>query len=398
MKPDESTELYHIYLVQKGTGRYNSRLEIELNLSFERIERRFLMPYRRGQPMVINGKTIATQDLERIRIFKSKHEIESRDSVLGQGEVTQEFITGPPGSEIETAPLPKQELTPPTDAREVFVVHGRNGKARQAIFDFLRSIGLHPLEWSEAVQSTGRTSPYIGDILNSAFSKAHAVVVLMTPDDDALLREPLRGDSDPPHETELSGQARPNVLFEAGMAMGRNEDRTILVELGTLRPFSDIAGRHVIRLDNTTQRRQELAQRLRSAGCPVNLDGTDWHTAGDFEAALDLAVQMSSESAVAEEQQSTRSEIPQLSEEAKRLLIEASKDNSELIHRIGLANGLLIRVNGKALNEVGNNRSEAEWEGALDELIERRLVKDYNGRGKAFRVTSSGLKVADSLV
>ena len=317
---------------------------------------------------------------------------------MGQGEVTQEFITGPPGSEIEAAPQPNQELTPPTDAREVFVVHGRNLAARDALFDFLRAIDLRPLEWAEAVQSTGRTSPYIGEILNAAFSKAHAVVVLMTPDDDARLREPLRSDSDPPHETELSGQARPNVLFEAGMAMGRNEDRTILVELGTLRPFSDIAGRHVIRLDDTTPRRQELAQRLQSAGCPVNLNGTDWHTAGDFEAALDIAVQMSSESVVAEEQQSTSSEIPQLSVEAKGLLIEASKDNSELIHRIELANGLLIRVNGKALNEVGNNRSEAEWEGALDELIERRLVKDYNGRGKAFRVTSSGLKVADSLV
>ena len=382
MKPDESTELYHIYLVQKGAGRYNSRREIEINLSFETIERRFLMPYRRGQPMVINGKTIATQDLERIRIFKSKHEIESRDSVLGQGEVTQEFITGPPGSEIETAPLPKQELTPPTDAREVFVVHGRNGKAREAIFAFLRSIGLHPLEWSEAVQSTGRSSPYIGDILNAAFSKAHAVVVLMTPDDDAQLREPLRSDNDPPHETELSGQARPNVLFEAGMAMGRNEDRTILVELGTLRPFSDIAGRHVIRLDNTTQRRQELAQRLRAAGCPVNLDGTDWHTAGDFEAALDLTVQPSSESETVVVDQSANAETPQLSEESTRLLIEAATGN-----------GSVLNVSRRGENP----RTRAARDHAVSELAKRGFIKDSDGMGKVFKVTDGGFKVADSL-
>ena len=391
-----------------------------LDLTLEDLESRVLVPRRQGLPITLSGKTMLIENVDRIKITVTEQDSEqlyanikrrrsnsrvltispvTNSDIAAQGnDVTDEFITGPPGSEVKADTHLDKELMPPADAREVFVVHGRNGKARQAIFDFLRSIGLHPLEWSEAVQSTGRTSPYIGDILNSAFSKAHAVVVLMTPDDDAQLREPLWSDNDPPHETELSGQARPNVLFEAGMAMGRNEDRTILVELGTLRPFSDIAGRHVIRLDNTTQRRQELAQRLQSAGCPVNLNGTDWHTAGDFEAALDIAVQMSSESVVAEEQQSTSSEIPQLSVEAKGLLIEASKDNSELIHRIGLANGLLIRVNGKALNEVGNNRSEAEWEGALDELIERRLVKDYNGRGKAFRVTSSGLKVADSLV
>ena len=397
MRPSESTEQYHVTLVPKGAGTSDFRLEFELNLSFESIERRFLMPYRRGQPMVIKGKTITTDELERIRIFKSELKVEALSGVWDQEEVTQEFITGPPGSEKEAAPHPKQELTPPTDAREVFVVHGRNGKAREAIFVFLRSIGLHPLEWSEAVQSTGRTSPYIGDILNAAFSKAHAVVVLMTPDDDAQLRKPFRSDTDPPHETELSGQARPNVLFEAGMAMGRYENRTILVELGTLRPFSDIAGRHVIRLDSTTQRRQDLAKRLEAAGCPVNLNGTDWHTAGDFEAALDLTIETSSESAVAEELQSTNAETSQLSEEAQILLIEATKGESGFIQVIRTTQGMFIRTSGKALNEMGNRRSEAKWEGALEDLLKKSFVKDYNGKGTAFEVTHKGFEFADSL-
>ena len=63
-------------------------------------------------------------------------------------------------------------------------------------------------------------------------------------------------------------------------------ERTIIVEIGSLRPFSDIAGRHVIRLDDTSQRRQELALRLRDAGCSVSLDGTDWHAAGAFDASV----------------------------------------------------------------------------------------------------------------
>ena len=175
---------------------------------------------------------------------------------------------------------------PPASTREVFVVHGRNLGARDALFEFLRAIDLHPMEWAEAVGATGKTSPYIGEILDAAFSKAHAVVVLFTPDDEARLRQELRRDSDPPHETELTGQARPNVLFEAGMAMGRYPERTILVELGSLRPFSDISGLHVIRLGNTSPPRQDLAKRLESAGCPVNLNGTDWHSAGDFDSAV----------------------------------------------------------------------------------------------------------------
>lgn len=159
MRPNESTGLYHVYLVPKGAGSSDFRSEFELNLSFESIGKRFLTPYRRGQPMVIKGKTIAKGDLERIRIFESEQEIEALSDVWSQVEVTQEYITGPPGSEMELAPRPNRELAPSADAREVFVVHGRNEMARRAIFEFLRSISLHPLEWSEAVRSTGRPAP-----------------------------------------------------------------------------------------------------------------------------------------------------------------------------------------------------------------------------------------------
>lgn len=172
------------------------------------------------------------------------------------------------------------------DPRVVFVVHGRNMAARSAMFQFLRAIGLRPREWSQAVADAGKAMPYIGEVLDAAFSKAQAVVVLMTPDDEARLREQYRAPGDPPYETELTPQARPNVIFEAGMAMGRAPDRTVIVEVGEVRPFSDIGGRHVIRMNDSSERRQELAQRLRDAGCDVDLIGTDWHREGNFAAAV----------------------------------------------------------------------------------------------------------------
>ena len=171
----------------------------------------------------------------------------------------------------------------PGDARSVFVVHGRNEDLRRAMFEFLRSINLAPIEWNTAIQLTGEGSPYIGQVLDAAFSHATAVVVLMTPDEIAYLQPRYAaGDADP--ETEPAGQARPNVLFEAGMALGRDPRRTVLVEVGKVRPFSDVAGRHAIRLTNATPARQALAQRLADAGCEVDLTGTDWHSAGDFTA------------------------------------------------------------------------------------------------------------------
>lgn len=174
-------------------------------------------------------------------------------------------------------------MTNASDSRSVFVVHGRNDALRKSMFDFLRSINLKPLEWTTAVSLTGEGSPYVGQILDAAFDHATAIVVLMTPDEVAYLQPRYAsGDGDP--ETSPAAQARPNVLFEAGMALGRDSKRTVLVEVGDVRPFSDVAGRHTIRLNNDPSRRQDLAFRLRSAGCDVDLAGTDWHTTGDFAA------------------------------------------------------------------------------------------------------------------
>lgn len=164
----------------------------------------------------------------------------------------------------------------------VFVVHGRNNAIRTAMFTFLRSIGLQPLEWTQALKATKAASPYIGFVLEAAFKEAAAVVVLLTPDDEAKLKDEFVTTKDSAYETRLTGQARPNVLFEAGMAFGKNPNCTVLVQIGDMRPFSDVAGRHIVHLSNEPERRQELAVKLSNAGCNVDTTGIDWMSAGDF--------------------------------------------------------------------------------------------------------------------
>ena len=174
--------------------------------------------------------------------------------------------------------MSEEEIVP--DKRQVFVIHGRNEPARKGLFQFLRSIGLQPIEWSQAIRMSGKASPYIGEVLDAAFGAAQAVIVLETPDDIAYLQPSLTYPEDP--ECDPQPQPRPNVLYEAGMAMGRNPDRTVIVELGQIKVFSDIHGRHVVRLDNSVGKRQDLAHRLESAGCSVDLSGSDWHDSGDL--------------------------------------------------------------------------------------------------------------------
>ncbi len=185
-------------------------------------------------------------------------------------------------ADLERGGRPAASGQTTSNPRSVFVVHGRNDALRVSLFTFLRALKLEPLEFSQAIRDTGKAAPYVGEILDSAFQQAQAVVVLLSPDDEVRLSEALWGPSEATIERTLQRQARPNVLFEAGMAFGTHADRTVLVEVGHVKPFSDLGGRHVVRLDDTPQKRQDLADRLELAGCPVDLSGHDWMTAGSF--------------------------------------------------------------------------------------------------------------------
>lgn len=169
------------------------------------------------------------------------------------------------------------------DPKKVFVVHGRDSRLRDDFFAFLRALNLDPIEWSEALKLTGKATPYIGEALESAFKNAQAVIVLLSPDDEVRLSPELWNASEEENEKEFKLQARPNVLFEAGMALATHSDRTLLIEVGQVKAFSDVAGRHVVRLSNSSEKRNDIVQRLATAGCEVKASGNDWLRIGNFD-------------------------------------------------------------------------------------------------------------------
>jgi predicted nucleotide-binding protein len=230
---------------------------------------------------------VATENGVNIHKFSTPEErAQIRGSVtLGGSDVPQSSANSAPAQPVKRPGRAKKvPVTAKARDNSVFVVHGRNDKLRRSLFDFLRALGLKPLEWEKVVLMTKKTNPYIGDILDNTMAKVQAVVVLFSPDDLARLRPELLTKSDGTSEKQLRGQPRPNVLFEAGLALGRHPGKTILVEVGKLRKFSDIAGRHVVRLSNEYAKRNDLANRLENLGCKVDKQGTDWTTAGDFTA------------------------------------------------------------------------------------------------------------------
>ena len=171
----------------------------------------------------------------------------------------------------------------PTNPALVFVIHGR--QLLGDFHNFLYALGLKPLEWSEARRRTGKPNPFTWEIVDIALKEAGAVVALMTPDDEARLLEHLWTSAENGLEKQFLSQPRQTVLFEAGVAYGRDPQRTVLIRVGAQRPLSDLAGHHILTLDNSAQSRQAIADALRAAGCPVDVSGTGWFKSGDFTVA-----------------------------------------------------------------------------------------------------------------
>jgi predicted nucleotide-binding protein len=181
-----------------------------------------------------------------------------------------------PTSRSRTKGGPRPQVTPARKSNNVMVVHGRNMEVRDSMFAFLRALKLNPLEFSHGVKATKKGAPGTLEVVDAMFKAAAAVVVVLTPDDEARLKTKFRKASDPSYEKNLTGQPRPNVLFEAGRAFGSHPDVTILVQVGPIRPFSDAAGLHIVHLGDGAAGLSELATRLETAGCAVDRTGQDW--------------------------------------------------------------------------------------------------------------------------
>lgn len=189
-------------------------------------------------------------------------------SMHGRAEAAKLFEPAPAAAKDEPTQSPQQLRDP----RKVAVMHGRDLRARRWMYDWLRRIGLEPLEWGQLISRTGKATPYSGEAVEAAFGLAQAVVVLFTPDEIGVLHPELNGDD----TNDDGAQPRLNVILEAGMALQSHQNQTVLVEIGATRPISDLGGRNTVRLAGDVDDLNELANRLEGAGCPVNRSGSDW--------------------------------------------------------------------------------------------------------------------------
>lgn len=89
--------------------------------------------------------------------------------------------------------------------------------------------------------------------------------------------------------------------------------------------------------------------------------------------------------------------VPELSPDAQELLLEAVKDDSGAIMKLGTFEGTHVQTNKREFSNLGDPRSEAKWRGAVDELYLKGLIEDRAGKGEVFFVTDEGYRASDYL-
>ena len=166
--------------------------------------------------------------------------------------------------EVPTRGLTEERImaVPARDRRRVFLVHGQDAERAAHLRKLVIYAGALVVEWEEAVEWTGKGTPTTLEVIVGALDRVQAVLVLFSPDENVSLRAELGGGQE-------GFQPRPNVYVEAGMALAVAPERTVIVEFGTSRAASDLAGLNTIRYSDSVEKRVAVIGRLGSAGVEV---------------------------------------------------------------------------------------------------------------------------------
>ena len=277
---------YHVRITQRSNRSHD---ETKLDLSEDQLRERFVEPYERGEPIIINGKTIPTSDLDRILISCSETDSapliarakasNAASSVIMLGgpslewqaadlakDVTDDLIRGAPGYLASKPQGTRKTATrTQTSSKKIFVVHGHDHELKADVEVFLRDLGLEPVVLHR--------EPDEGRIVLEKFehySDVGYAIVLLTPDDVGFPATQL---SKKDTERQVEYRARQNVIFELGFFAGKlGRSRVCCIYKSGVTLPSDLSGFVYKELRHSIEDvGYALIKEFRAAGLPVKM-------------------------------------------------------------------------------------------------------------------------------
>lgn len=277
---------YHVRISLKSQ---KSSDETKTDFSEEQLQVRILEPYEQGEPIILNGKTIQPNDIERIRISKSQElssqiiqRIKADDrnsSVISLGgpsdawraasratDVTDELILGPVGykkSAKKSQDTKKKDVE--KSSNKVFVVHGHDSELKNDIDIFLRDLGLEPIILHRKADE--------GLTIIEKFEKHSDVVyafILLTSDDVGMTVAEYQKEET---KRKIEFRARQNVIFEFGYFAAKLGRRNVccVYKEGVTLP-NDISGLLYKKVNDTIDSiGYEIIKELKAVGLKIEI-------------------------------------------------------------------------------------------------------------------------------
>lgn len=365
------------------------------NLTEEQLMEMVVNPYHEGRKIVINGRPIPINNINRIKIFKTENllteTIERFESELSQitngwdrfdpewraietgKNVTNDFITA-----VQSAPKTFKSVQTKSDQNkyemDIFISHASSDvRIAEALINFVQRALLIQADRIRCTSVDGYKLP-IGIVT-----------------DDRLKREIFSAKVFIGIITSESINST-YVLFELGARWGI--EKPLLPLICDQRGYSLLEDplKNINALRGTHD--QDLHQFIEDLGKYLNVKPQNASSyLNDLNVLKELSKRHTKMEEVAIEE---NIHATSLSNEARILLKDAVRGTTNEIIKAHLIGEMSIEIDGKEYVEDDSGRTKAKWQAAMNELIDLGLVENRNG-GSIYRVTNRGFEQSDSL-
>lgn len=271
---------YHVLIETKNPSEKYYELD---KMDLSEIKEEIVIPYLTGKEFTVDGYSLDKSEVKRFIIKESdcsSEEYATREQaelspnifmvilprdIVGSRAYTRDItnrIIKECKSQLQEvapkseAPTPNKPQTP-MDKSKVFIVHGHDDAAKEAVARFVEKIGLEAIILHEQASSGKTIIEKIEEYTNVGFG-----IVLYTPCDLGA----SKGEKD-----HLKPRARQNVVFEHGYLIGKIGRKNICALLkGDIETPNDISGVVYIKMEGEKEWKYKVADEMKACGYDID--------------------------------------------------------------------------------------------------------------------------------